>query len=284
MGHLFGKDYAVDHILEVAKSIVLAVHKAPQITGKTEVETEIIWGDELDPILAVMEPMGLMFRFVLWDYETIKRCRENGESPVIIAIGAKVDRSDLGWNCGACGWDTCKEFNAYAKDQGSGGGQLGGPCCNWKSFDYSMAADWACAAAWHANVENRIMGSLGIAMNMLGYMPDCNIKLGLALGPPREMVYYSRDDVKKVMSYELDKLDMIRCIPWQFEGFPGGGNPMYKIKDDWWAPPDFINVGYSEMAMDGMQKILFEIVPEIVDKYSGAVEARYKKVQKTKKK
>ena len=80
MGHLIGKEYCLEHVIEVAKSIVLAIHKAPQITGKTKIEAEIIWGDDLVPIIEVLEPVAKAARYVQWDYETIKRCYEKGES------------------------------------------------------------------------------------------------------------------------------------------------------------------------------------------------------------
>lgn len=275
MGHLIGKDYLLEHLLSVAKSIVLAIHKAPQITGRTKVEAEILWGEDLEPIIAVLEPVAQVARYVHWDYETIKRCCEKGESPVVIAIGGKVNRSNLAWNCGACGYATCQEFNAYAKD-GAGGGQLGGPSCNWKLLDYAIACDWACAAAWQYKVDNRIMGSLGFALQVMNYLPNSDIKLALALGPPRDMVYYSREEMHKSMTYEMDKTDFLRCVPTMFAGFPGTGNPMYKTKQDWWAPPEFLGVGYSEQAMQAFQKILYEQVPEIVVKYADRVEARYK--------
>ncbi|MBI5589951.1 MAG: hypothetical protein HY881_05665 [Deltaproteobacteria bacterium] len=276
MGHLIGKEYCLEHVVEVAKSIVLAIHKAPQITGKTKIEAEIIWGEDLMPIIEVLEPVAKAARYVQWDYETIKRCYEKGESPVIINIGAKVSRSNLNWNCGACGFDTCKEFNAYAKEN-TGGGQLGGPSCNWKIMDYAIACDWACAAAWQYNVDNRIMGSVGFALTALNYLPESDVKLGLALGPPRDMVYYSREEMHQVLSYEMDKTDMVRSVPSMFTGFPGGGNPQYKTKNDWWAPPEYMNVGYSDAAMELMQKVLFEEIPEIVVKHADAIAARYQK-------
>jgi hypothetical protein len=91
------------------------------------------------------------------------------------------------------------------------------------------------------------------------------------------MVYYSREETRKVMSYEIDKADMVRSVPTMFATFAGGGNPMYKTKDDWWAPPEFMNIGFSEAVMEAMQKILFEQIPEICVKYSAQIEARYKK-------
>ena len=276
MGHLIGKDYLQEHVLEVAKNIVLAIHKAPQITGKTQIEAEILWGEDLVPIIEILEPIAKAVRYVQWDYQTLKGCLDKGESPFIVAIGAKVDRSNLGWDCGACGQPTCKEFNAYAKDLG-GGGQLGGPCCNWKILDYAIACDWACAAAWQNRVDNRIMGSVGFALQAFNYLPNSSVKLGLALGPPRDMVYYSREEMHRHITYEEEKQDMLHTVPTMFTTFPGPGDPMYKTKNDWWAPPEYLNVEYSDAKMDGLNTILYEQVPEIVVKHADAVAARYQK-------
>lgn len=276
MGHLIGNDYLADHLVTVAKNIVLAVRKAPTITGKTRVDAEVIWGDDIIPILDVIEPVAKAVRYVQWDYQTLKGCHDKGETPVIIAVGGKVDNSNLGWNCGACGFKTCREFNAYARDY-SGGGQLGGPSCNWKLLDFAIACDWACAAAWQNNVDNRVMGSLGFALGALNFLPDSNVKLGLALGPARDMVYYSREEMHRHITYEEEKTDMIRSAPSMFTCFPGNGNPMYKSKDDWWAPPEFMDVAYSGAAMDAYEKIVYEEVPERVAKHVDAVAERYKK-------
>jgi hypothetical protein len=103
-----------------------------------------------------------------------------------------------------------------------------------------------------------------------------NAKLGLALGPPRDMVYYNREDMHKIINYEMDKQDMFNCIPNLFTGFPGGGTPMYKTKDEWWAPPEFLGIGESEEAMEGMQQVIYEQVPEIINKYAEKIKERYK--------
>lgn len=276
MGHLIGNDYLQDHLVEVAKHIILAVKKAPSITGKTAIEAEIIYGDDILPILEVLEPVTKAVRYVHWDYQTIKGCYDKGEPPVIIAVGGKVDTSNLGWNCGACGFSTCKEFNAYAREY-SGGGQLGGPSCNWKILDFAIACDWACAAAWQYKVDNRVMGSLGFALGALNFLPNSNTRLGIALGPARDMVYYSREEMHRHITYEEEKNEMLKSAPTMFTCFPGSGNPMYKTKDDWWAPPEYMNVEYSEAAMDAYEQIVYGQVPEAVMKHVDEIAARYKK-------
>lgn len=59
-------------------------------------------------------------------------------------------------------------------------------------------------------------------------------------------------------------------------GLCGGETPMYKTKDEWWAPPEFMGMAYSPEAMEAMQQVLFEQVPEIVVKHADKIEARYK--------
>ena len=62
-----------------------------------------------------------------------------------------------------------------------------------------------------------------------------------------------------------------------YAAFPGGGNPMYKTKQDWWAPPEFLSIDYSDQAMEALQTIMYEQVPEVVVKYADRIAARYKK-------
>lgn len=276
MGHLIGNECLQDHLVEVAKNIVLAIKKAPMITGKTAIEAEIIWGDDIVPIIEILEPLTKVSRYVHWDYQTIKGCYDKGEPPVIIAIGGEVSPSNLGWNCGACGFSTCRAFNAYAR-QYRDGGQLGGPSCNWKLLDVAIACDWACASAWQYKVDNRIMGSVGFALGALNFLPDANVKLGLALGPARDMVYYSREEMHHRISYEEEKAEMIKSVPTLFAGFPGNGIPMYKTKDDWWAPPEFMNVEYSEEAMMAYQEVVYEQIPEVIAKHVDKIAERYQK-------
>ena len=276
MARYLGKEAAQGHLLEVAKNVVQAIYHAPQITGRLKIETEIITDEDLVPILEVMEELGKIFRFALWDYQQIKTCYDRGEPPVIVAIGADLADANLAWDCGACGYDTCREFRAYCEELG-GGGMLGGPSCNWKALDYGMVCDWACAAAHQNRVDARIMGSIGVPFSFLNYLPGCNAKIGLPIGPPRELVYFSREDLHKTMSYELDRQDFLQCIPTTFMTFPGGGKPMVKNKDAWWLPPEFVKVAPDPEASALYEKVLFERIPEIILKYSDQVAARYKK-------
>jgi hypothetical protein len=78
----------------------------------------------------------------------------------------------------------------------------------------------------------------------------------------------------------MNRQDFLQCVPTMYACFAGGGKPMYKTKQDWWAPPDYLEIGYSEAAMEGLNQIVYEQVPERVVKHAARVEAMYKDKKK----
>lgn len=203
MARYTGKEASRDHLLDVAKHVVQAAYKAPQMTGRMRLQAEIITGDDLVPIIEGLGAFGKVSQFVHWDYTTFKKLYDAGNPPVLVLLGAEDNTvSEMNWNCGACGFATCAAFNRYAKENRGTGLAGGGPCCNWKALDMGIACDWACAAASQYDVDNRIQGSSGGVAGTLGYLPGCSNVMGLALGPSREMVWYSREVMNHEFSYE----------------------------------------------------------------------------------
>jgi len=282
MARYSGRESAQEHLLDVARHVVHAIHRAPQMTGKLKIETEILTDEDLVPILDVMQELAKVFRFVEWDHVLLRACYDRGEPPVLVLIGADLANADLAWDCGACGFDTCREFRAHCEELG-GGGMLGGPSCNWKALDYGVVCDWSCAAAYQYRVDARIMGSIGVPLSLLNYLPGCNAKIGLPIGPAKELVYFNREDLHSTMNYEMDRHDLLQCIPTTFMAFPGGGKPAIKSKDSWWLPPEYVKVEPDAEAAALYEQVLFERVPELILKYSDQVAARYEKKGKAKK-
>jgi uncharacterized ferredoxin-like protein len=168
---------------------------------------------------------------------------DQGRAPTLLLIGADLRTSNVGYDCGACGFDTCAEFNKYSQDNPPSLGVIyQGPSCVWKTIDYSAACSWACAAAWQHNITNRIQGTSGMAAQILSCPEGCSTVLGLPIGPADEDLYWFNRPGKvfnELFKYE----DMMRffqnfiCAYW--ESFPGA-KPMVKGKDDWWAEPHHV--------------------------------------------
>jgi len=234
-----GKKMAQDYLLAAAQKAVVAALKAPQLTGKTKVKATIITGEDLEPVVEALGILGETSDFIRGDYVTIKRNIEKGTPPVAIVFGADCTQSATNWNCGACGFATCAEFNKYAKENAGMGADWVGPSCIWKTVDLGLAVDWAAAAVWHENLDNRVQDSVGAVAGLLGYLPGCNFTIGLSLGPPADLVWYNRPDVKHDFN-QADIMQMLfRTIPEHFLGFVGDGNPAFKYNDNWLEMPKY---------------------------------------------
>jgi len=163
---------------------------------------------------------------------------------------------EVGWDCGACGHRTCRGAIAYQRAQerkarlagepkgypGSVGGTWRGPSCIWKSLEFGIACEWACAIAHLYHVPNRPqMGPGGIIMRM-GYLEGCSLAITLPLGPCRESWYMYNPGTGlggMMYDYEATMRRQIASSPNLFMRAlaPGALGAGVKIKDNWWEPP-----------------------------------------------
>ena len=156
--------------------------------------------------------------------------------------------NEVGFNCGACGFKTCREAVIFQQNQfhETGGEPWGwlmkGPSCIWRLMEYGIAVDWAAAAAHRHNIESRVAMIPGTAFMRMGHLPDCNMIVVVPLGPCKERWYFEpssgREDFRPFPM--VRKGQMLQYSPlWiRFTG-PGRDFPRrgMKTKDEWWKPP-----------------------------------------------
>ncbi|UCD58388.1 MAG: hypothetical protein JSV16_04530, partial [Candidatus Hydrogenedentota bacterium] len=189
------------------------------------------------------------------DHKTLQACKDKGTLPVVLLIGGTgLGNSGLDWDCGACGFATCKEHDKYLDEERqkppdftrpSAFGSPG-PVCVWKAIDTGAAMDWACATAFQNNVENRAMASVGAISQALGYLTECEIVIGICLGPCEPEVYYNRPSLRGTFDEEEIMTYLMRALPTHFMGFPGTGDPRIKYSDDWEDDARYVRVSKRE--------------------------------------
>jgi hypothetical protein len=190
---------------------------------------------------------------------------------VIAVLGADLTKAELGWNCGACGFPTCLDFNKFKKEHG-GLGRIGyGPCCAWKNLDFGVACDYACAATAECNVENRILGTFGMVTFALGYLDDVSTTLALALGPVKELWWYNRPSLATWRDYNGINEYLRNNYTFHYQMFSSDLRPPVKKDGPWWEmPPEFSQIGpdeeytqYQERLMGVVLETVMEIRPKV---------------------
>jgi uncharacterized ferredoxin-like protein len=253
MAMIDGKKFSQDRLLDVAGHVLHAYFKAPQTTVRSEKKAMVVHGQEVKPILEFVEKLEEKlgteavknaFLPLYVDYQCMKVAADNGFPPVIILLGADLAKADLGWNCGSCGFPTCGEFTKYKKKHGGMGRHSAGPSCSWKTLDYGISCDYACAAAWELNVDNRILGSLGFICSALGYLDDVSITLALILGPPEELWWYSRPSMKNWSTPEQHKNLLRNNYTFHYQMFSTDLRPQVKKEGPWWeGEEELVTIG-----------------------------------------
>lgn len=249
-----GNKLAQECLLDVAKLCVAAALKAPQITGKTEIKTLIITGKELEPIIEALSILGRLELFNMLSYMCWKTLYDEGRPPVLVLIGAKVRTSDLNYNCGGCGFPTCAEFNRYSKSINPKRRlMIRGPACQWKIIDFAIACDWAAAACWHYNITNRVEIATGMAASALNYLPECDVVMGLPVGPNEDLFWYSRDVLTYFLPHEMWHERTVKDFPTLFATFPGNGRQELKVVEEWWR--EIYVRSYEKKSFEEMEKL-----------------------------
>ncbi|UCE52004.1 MAG: hypothetical protein JSV31_22495, partial [Desulfobacterales bacterium] len=154
----------------------------------------------------------------------------------------------VGFDCGACGFKTCREavINTQNRLNETGGEPWGwlmkGPSCIWRAMEFGISIDWAAAAAHRLNVENRVGMIPATAFMRMGYMEGCTLVTVLPLGPCRERWYFSpgtgREDYRPA---EMERKAVMLQYPPLWMRFTGPGRDLGRrginTQDRWWDPP-----------------------------------------------
>ncbi len=171
-------------ILEAAKLMLISARTAPKSAGIDDILTIIVHGEEKDAIAGKMEEIA--------EERKIERFRRDAknvrDSEAVVMIGVRGNKS-LGLNCGACGYESCKEFDEAQKKFGE---DFLGPTCLAKALDLGIALGSAVKTATMLNVDNRIMYRVGTAALKLNLLPEATVVMGIPVSAKGKNIYFDR--------------------------------------------------------------------------------------------
>jgi len=171
-------------ILEAAKVMLISARTAPKSAGIDDVLAIIVYGEEKDAIASKMEEVAEERKI-----EDFRRDAKNiRDSEAVVLIGVRGNKS-FGLNCGACGYESCKEFDQAQKKFGE---DFFGPTCLFKALDLGIALGSAVKTASILNIDNRIMYRVGTAALKLNLLSEATVVMGIPVSAKGKNVYFDR--------------------------------------------------------------------------------------------
>jgi uncharacterized ferredoxin-like protein len=171
-------------VLEAAKMMLVSCRTAPKTGGVDDVLTGLVDGDELESIAKAMDDIGDE-RSIEGFHRDAKNVRD---SDAVVLIGVRGSKK-YALDCGACGYNTCDEFERADRNQGL---DFIGPTCLFKALDLGIGLGSAVKIASVLNVDNRIMYRIGAAAMRLRMLPEATVIMGIPLSAKGKSIYYDR--------------------------------------------------------------------------------------------
>ena len=179
-----GRVLEKEAVLETAKMMLVSARTAPKTGGVDDILTGLAWGEEVESIAKAMDDIGDE-RGIDGFHRDANNVRDSDAVVLIGVRGRKKYRLD----CGACGYDTCDEFenqdDVAALD-------FVGPTCVFKALDLGIALGSAVKTASVLNVDNRIMYRVGAAAVRLRMLPEATVIMGIPVSAKGKSIYYDR--------------------------------------------------------------------------------------------
>ena len=180
-----------DISIHVAGLMAAAARTAPKAGGKDFLEIVVVSAEaDLKAIAAKMAeyaPKSTNESFWLRDADNIA----NAHAVVLIGLAKRVA---AGYDCGACGYPTCKEFlAARSQDGGAIDKAMGysGPHCAMRMMDIGVALSSAAKTASLLSVDCRVQQRVGAAARALGII-KAEVAMGIPLGVYGKSPFFDR--------------------------------------------------------------------------------------------
>lgn len=165
----------------VANLMALSAITAPKTRGQDILEIKVLYGEEKDKVANEMLNIA--------EERNIPGFTRDGnnvkDSDALLLFGLKP-HSSSGFDCRACGFETCQEFDNIKTE-----GEFKGPNCAFRLLDLGIALGSAVKTASIHNVDNRIMYRVGVAVMRLNIM-ESKIVMGVPLSVSGKSIFFDR--------------------------------------------------------------------------------------------
>jgi len=171
-----------------ASMMALSARTAPKTRGVDSVKTMVLTGKDLERLAGAMEDKAEDKSTKLPIFRRDAGNVRKSAAVLLIAVSREPKRIELPFNCGACGYKSCKALQAAGPREGE---DFTGPICIFQAVDLGIALGSAVKLAGELNIDNRMMYTIGAAAKKLNLL-DSDMIIGIPLSATGKNPYFDR--------------------------------------------------------------------------------------------
>lgn len=166
--------------------IVLAAHNSYRFDARNTLKIIAVGKEEMAEIAQFAYSMADMSPLTARDGRHVV---ELIKEPCALLIFGDSRKSPFNYNCGACGYRTCRELNRAEPTESL---LAEGPSCQFKNLNLNIAVCAAAAMAWRLGLHNRVFSTLAFGARALEIIEDVDIVTTLSVSAARKDPYFDR--------------------------------------------------------------------------------------------
>jgi uncharacterized ferredoxin-like protein len=168
--------------------MALSARTAPKARGLDSVKTAVLTEKDLEQLAVAMENKARDKSVKLPIFKRDAQNVRNSAAVLLIGVSRGPKRIELPFNCGACGYESCKALLAAGTREGE---DFTGPICVFQAIDLGIALGSAVKMAGELNIDNRMMYTIGAAAKKLNLL-DSDVVIGIPLSAAGKNPYFDR--------------------------------------------------------------------------------------------
>ena len=168
--------------------MALAAHNSFRFSDRNTVKIISIGNEEMEQIAEYCFSLGDMSPLAARDGRHLVQLMKE---PCSLLILGDKRRSDFNYNCGACGFRTCKELNAAEEMESL---TANGPSCLFKNINLGIAANAAASAAHRLGLHCRVFSTLAFAALAMEIITDVDVCISVSVSAARKNPYFDRHE------------------------------------------------------------------------------------------
>ncbi len=166
--------------------MTVAAYNAVKFSDRNTIKMVAMGKEDLEAISEFCFSLGDMSPLGARDGRALQAMMKE---PLAMLVIGDTRKSDLNYNCGACGYATCAELNKAEFVEAL---TSNGPFCMFKSINLHMAANAAAAMAWRLGLQCRLFSSFGFGAKAMETIQDVDTAVAVSVSAAKRDPFFDR--------------------------------------------------------------------------------------------
>ncbi len=173
----------LDNIVEM---MAVAAQTSFRFSNRNTIKVVSLDKESMEEVAEYAYSLGDMSPLAARDGRFLK---ELIKEPSSLLIFGDKRKSDLNYDCGACGYRTCKELNQAEEIESL---TSIGPSCQFKNISLNVAVNAAASLAWRMGLQCRVFSTLAMGAFALEMIEDVHIVSSVAVSAAKVDPFFDR--------------------------------------------------------------------------------------------